>query len=168
VKKLRVGIDFDRVLFDTDSFDEFYKDEVEGLYHVEEPAPVKNGCYDPEKHAELCDIPIEKIWKVFENDLSRFLYSDVDLLEDLSDYDLILVSRGHEKFQRQKIQASKIADRFEEVIIVQKKPKDTANIDILFDDRKEELERAEVPGFQISRPEEGVKKIKEKVADLES
>jgi 5'(3')-deoxyribonucleotidase len=166
---MRIGLDFDRVLFDTDSFDDFYKEKVEGLHHVEDPAPVKNGCYDPEMHAELCGIPEERIWKVFEHNLSQFLYSDIELLKDLQKrHELLIVSRGHERFQRSKIEASG-ADRYvEKVHIVQDKSKDSVEIDLLVDDRKEELERAEVPEILLKRPEEGLKKVLEEVDDLEA
>jgi hypothetical protein len=32
---VRIGLDFDRVLFDTDSFNKYLKENVEGLKHVE-------------------------------------------------------------------------------------------------------------------------------------
>jgi hypothetical protein len=164
---VRIGLDFDRVLFDTDSFDDYYKAHVEGLYHVEEPAPVKHGVYDPEMHAELCEIPKERIWKVFEHDLSQFLYDDIDLLDEL-DHELVIVTRGHEKFQRLKAEASKITEKVEEVIVVQEQSKDSVNIDLLVDDSEEEIERVEIPSIKVERPEEGLEKVLEKVKELEA
>jgi hypothetical protein len=164
---LRIGLDFDRVLFDTDSFDEYYKDHVKGLHHVEDPAPVKYGVYDPDMHAELCGIPKERIWKVFEHDLSQFLYDDIDLLDRL-DHELIIVTRGHDKFQRSKVKASNIADKVQKVFVVQEEAKDSIDIDLLVDDSSEELERIDVPGIMIERPEEGLEKVLEKVKEFEA
>lgn len=167
---MRIGLDFDRTLFNTDEFDEFYKENVEGLYHVEDPAPVKHGVYDPEKHAELCDIPLERIWNVFDNDLSRFLYSDVkDTLEKLSEeHKLIIITRGHEKFQRLKVEASGIEELAEKVIVVQEESKEVDDIDLLVDDRDYELDRVNIPGIKINRPEERLEKVFEKVRELEA
>lgn len=166
---MRIGLDFDRVLFDTDSFDDFYKEHVEGLHHVEDPAPVKNSCYDPEIHAELCEIPIERIWKVFNHDLSKFLYSDVNLLEELGEnHTVVIVSRGHERFQKSKIEASKADKYVEEVHIVQEESKDSVDIDFLVDDRVKELERVKIPGAHLNRPEESLEKVVEKVKELEA
>ena len=164
---MRIGLDFDRVLFDTDSFDEFYKEHVEGLYHIENPAPVKHGVYDPEMHAELCGIPKERIWNVFENDLSRFLYPDVELLDKLG-HELIIVTRGHEKFQRLKIESTGITDKVEDVFVVQEESKDSVDIDLLVDDSSEEIERVNIPTVKIERPEEDLEKLIEKVKEIEA
>ena len=164
---MRIGLDFDRVLFDTDSFDDFYKKHVEGLYHVEEPAPVKHGVYNPDMHAELCDIPKDRIWKVFEHDLSQFLYDDIGLLDEL-DHELVIVTRGHEKFQKLKVEASGIAEKVEKVIVVQEQSKDSVDIDLLVDDSEEEIEKIDIPSIKINRPEEGLEKVLEKVKDLEA
>lgn len=161
---MKIGLDFDRVLFNTDKFDDFYKEQVEGLHHVENPSPVKHGVYDPEMHAELCEIPIERIWKVFENDISQFLYDDMNLLDELSrNHELVIVTRGNEKFQRKKIEASGITEKIEDFTVVQEEPKDSAGIDVLIDDRNYELERVEIPGIRIDRPKEGLKKVLEEV-----
>lgn len=160
---MKIGIDFDRTIFKTDEFDSFYKDHVKGLHHVEEPAPVKHGCYDPEKHARICEIPVERIWKVFENDLSKFIYPDIKLLNKLEDHELKLVTRGHERFQREKIEASDVKKYFDEVHVVQEKPKDSIDIELLVDDSTEELQRVEVKTLQIRRPEEGIQKLVDEV-----
>ena len=165
---MRIGIDLDRVLFDTDSFDDFYKDKVEGLHHVEDPAPVRHGCYDPEMHAEICGIPKQRIWNVFDHDLSDFVFADVDILDQLSNHELILVTRGHQKFQKRKAEASGIAEKMDEVHVVQEEPKDSVEIDLLVDDSDEELERVRVPGIQIKRPGEGLEKILKELEDLEA
>lgn len=164
---MKIGLDLDRVLFDTDTFDDFYKKET-GLYHVEDPAPVKNNCYDPELHAKLCGISQEKVWKIFENDLSRFLYSDLDLLEKLDNHELIIVTRGNERFQRAKIKSSGADERVDDIIIVQEDSKNKNGIDLLVDDRKEELENVDVPGVHIDRPSEGLNKLIKEVTERET
>lgn len=164
---MRIGLDFDRVLFDTESFDKYYKDHVEGLHHVEDPAPVEYGVYDPEMHAELCGIPKERIWKVFEQDLSQFLYRDMDLLDELN-HELVIVTRGHEKFQRSKVEASGITGKVEDVIVVQEESKDSIDIDLLVDDSQQEIERVKIPSVHIERPEEGLEKVLEKVKNFEA
>lgn len=164
---MRIGLDFDRVLFDTDSFDDFYKENVEGLRHIENPAPIENGVYDPEMHAELCGIPKERLWKVFEQDLSQFVYKDIDLLGEL-DHELVVVTRGHEKFQKLKAEASGITERVEEVIVVQEKSKDSVDIDLLVDDNEEEIKRVNIPSIKVERPEEGLEKVLEKVREFEA
>ena len=164
---MKIGLDFDRVLFDTDSFDDYYKNHVKGLHHVENPAPVEYGVYDPEMHAELCGIPKERIWKVFEQDLSQFLYKDIDLLDKI-DHELIIVTRGHEKFQRSKVKASGITEKVEKIFVVQEESKDSIDIDLLVDDSKEEIERVSIPSVHIQRPEEGLEKVLEKVKDFEA
>lgn len=164
---MRIGLDFDRVLFDTDSFDDYYKDHVKGLHHVEDPAPVEHGVYDPEMHAEICGIPKERIWKVFEHSLSQFLYNDMDLLDEIN-HELVIVTRGHEKFQRSKVEASGIAEKVEKIIVVQEESKDSVDIDLLADDNLEEIERVNIPTVHVKRPEEGLDKVLEKVKDLEA
>lgn len=164
---MRIGLDFDRVLFDTDSFDDFYKNHVEGLHHTEDPAPVKNGVYDPEMHAEQCNIPKERIWKVFDHDLSQFLFEDIDLLDEL-DHELIIVTRGHEKFQSLKVEASGIKEKVRDVFVVQEKSKDSVDIDLLVDDSSEEIERVNIPTIKIDRSKEGLEKVLKKVKEFEA
>ncbi len=162
-----IGLDFDRVLFDTDSFDEYYKENVEGLEHVEANVYDENGNYNPEKHAEICGIPSENIWKALQN-LERFLYNDIELLKELSDHTLIIVTRGNKKFQERKIKSSNSLKYVDNYKIVEKGPKDQVKIDLLVDDREKELERANIPGVKLSRPQESLKKVISKVEDFEA
>jgi ferritin len=118
-------------------------------------------------HAEICGIPKERIWKVFEHDLSQFLYDDIELLNEL-DHELVIVTRGHEKFQKLKAEASGITEKVKEVIVVQERSKDSADIDLLVDDSEEEVERVEIPSIKVERPEEGLEKVLEKVNELEA
>lgn len=163
---MRIGLDFDRVLFDTDAFDEYYKDQT-GLYHVEENVYDRNGNYDPEKHAKVCGIDSEKVWNSLE-DLEQFLYEDIEVLDELDNHNLVIVTRGNEKFQRAKVNASGALKFVDDVVIVEKGSKDVADVDLLVDDLEEELENSEAEGVHLKRPEEGLKKIIEKVKELEA
>lgn len=166
---MRIGIDLDRTLFKTEEFKELYHRKVEGLRYVEEPAPVSNGVYDPEKHADICGIEIEKIWEFFEEtDLSDYVYSDIDELKEFESHGIVLVTRGNEKFQKMKAKSSGIGNFFDEIVVVQNEPKDIADIDILVDDSVEEIERAGIPGIVIDRPDEGLEKVKERLKEFET
>jgi len=52
--------------------------------------------------------------------------------------------------------------------VVQEEAKDSIDIDLLVDDSSEELERIDVPGIMIERPEEGLEKVLEKVKEFEA
>lgn len=164
---MKIGVDFDRTIFDTDSFNKLYNSSIEGLEHIEDPSPMRNGVYDPELHAEICNIDPSKIWDFMDQDLGRFVYDDIDILKEL-DHELVIVTRGHEKLQRNKIKSSGVMDFFSDFVVVQEEPKDKIDIDILIDDREEELERVDVPGILINRPKNDLKAVVEKVEDIET
>lgn len=163
---MKIGLDFDRVLFDTDSFGEFYRENIDNLHHVENPEPVTNGVYDPEKHAELCGVDKKNIWRLLKSSsLERFLFDDIGLLDNFDDHRLVIVTRGHEKFQRMKVEGSG-ADKFvDDVFVVQSKGKDCIDIDLLVDDSIEELDRVDVPGIHLERPSMDLGDVLEKVKD---
>lgn len=163
---MKIGIDFDRVLFDTDNFDDYYKKET-GLYNVETDVYDENGNYSPIKHADECGIPLESVWNAIDN-LERFLYNDIDKLEEVSCHELIIVTRGFEEFQRKKIIASGILDFVDSFEVITSGSKDQADIDILVDDRKEEIERVSIPGIRLDRSENGLEKVVKKVKSLET
>lgn len=81
---MKIGLDYERVLFDTDSFDEFYKEET-GLYHVKADVYTESGNYDPTEHAKECTLDVEEVYQFFEKDLSKFLYNDIEFLEKLKE-----------------------------------------------------------------------------------
>lgn len=163
---MRIGVDFDRVLFDTDSFNEYLKEET-GLHHVEEDVYDEAGCYSPEKHAEACGIAVEDVYEEM-NDLNRFLYSDVDRLRELKpEHELVIVTRGEEKFQRQKVRNSGAQRLFDQLLIVQGATKDVGGIDFLLDDRKKEIKEANVPGMVFDREKHDIDDFIERIRDLE-
>ncbi len=162
---LKIGIDFDRVLFDTDSFNEYLKQNVEGLHHVDTPPEDENGNYDPEVHAEMCGIDVEDIYAAVEG-LSQFLFDDVGELERLEG-EKVIVSRGRKEFQRKKIENSGADELVDDVIVVEEGSKDVAGIEFLIDDSPEEIDRAMIPGFVFSREDYGLKEVVERVNRLD-
>jgi len=146
---MRVGLDFDRVLFKTDEFNEYLKEQT-GLHHVDADVYDEDGCYSPKKHAEASGVDVEKVYEALE-DLSQFLYEDLAKLEEIDDHEFVIVTRGEQKFQRAKIKASG-ADQFvEKIFVVQSEAKDVGDIDFLVDDREKEIHRAEIPGLVLDR-----------------
>ena len=154
---MRIGLDFDRVLFDTDRFDDYYKKET-GLYHVDKDVFDRNGNYDPVKHAEVCGIEVEKVWQALD-DLENFLYDDLSILDSPDSHELVIVTRGNRKFQKKKIEGSKVLNHVDEYVIVEKGPKSKAEIDLLVDDSREELEKANVEGYHFERPEDTIQDL---------
>lgn len=163
---MRIGLDFDRVLFKTDEFNEYLEEET-GLHHVDADVYDEEGCYSPKKHAKACEIDPEEVYDAIDA-LSRFLYPDVDELRRLKpEHDLVIVTRGEEKFQKQKVKATGAHRLFDELYIVQGAPKNVGRIDFLVDDRKEEVERSGLPGMIFDREKHSAEDIVERVRDLE-
>lgn len=151
---MRIGIDFDRVLFKTDKFKEYLNEEVDGLKHVDASPYNEHGVYSPKIHAELCDIEEEDIYNAISG-LEDFLYEDVYLLEE-SDHEIVIVTRGLSKFQKAKIEASGAHKYVDKIIIVEKGSKDVADIEFLIDDVEGEIEKADLPGFVLERGEDSL------------
>lgn len=160
-----VGVDFDRVLFDTDRFNEEMK-EATGLHHVESDVYDEDGNYSPEKHAEACEVDPASVYRFVEENTRKFLYPDVKRLEEL-DYEVWIVTRGEEKFQKAKIENSGIAELVDEVKIVEDGGKDVG-IDFLIDDRRKELEMADLPGYVLDRSQENLGDAVEEVKERET
>lgn len=160
-----VGIDFDRVLFDTDRFNEALK-EATGLHHVDADVYDDRGNYSPEKHAEACGVNPEKIYSFVEDNVRKFLYPDVKALEDL-DHEIWIVTRGEERFQRAKVENSGIEKLVDDVEIVENGDKDVG-VDFLIDDRRKELEMADLPGYVLDRSQENLSDAVEEVEDREA
>jgi FMN phosphatase YigB (HAD superfamily) len=157
---LRIGIDFDHVLFDTEKFKRKLFDEIEQFNDTYDQAKDKDGNYRPEKHAEILDIPVEKVHKAIKHS-EECLYPDVKRLEEIpEEHEIIIVSRGDPDFQDEKIQSSGVLDYVESYVVVVDAPKDeAAEIDFLVDDAKVEHERADLPEnrkFLFQRPEDSI------------
>ena len=161
---MRIGFDFDRVLFDTDSFNKYLKEET-GLHHVDADVYDEHGCYSPEKHAEACGIDVEEVYGAME-DLNQFLFSDVDELRKLRNgHELVIVTRGEEKNQRLKVKNSGAQRLFDQLFIVQEGSKDVGQIDFLVDDREEEIKRVNMPGMVFDREKHGIKDVIDTISD---
>ncbi len=164
---MKVGLDFDRVLFKTDEFNEYLKEETD-LHHVDADVYDSEGCYSPEKHAEACGVDVEEVYDAIEG-ISRFLYPDVDELRKLKpEHEIVIVTRGEERFQKQKVKASGANRLFDQLFIVQNAPKNVDGVDFLVDDREEEVERSGLPGLVFDREEHSMKDVIEAVRDNEA
>jgi FMN phosphatase YigB (HAD superfamily) len=162
-----LGIDFDRVLFDTDSFNDAMEEDIEGFHHtVEEPFD-QNGNYSPEKHAEILGIPPEKIYQGAAEKAEEFLYPDVERLEELS-CDVVIVSRGESRFQETKIENSGIMEHVNGFVVIESGSKDLDEIDLLVDDREKELEKVSIPTFRFDREKHGIEDVIEWVEENEA
>lgn len=162
---MKIGIDFDRVLFKTEEFKNHLFDRFEEFEETYKQAK-ENGVYYPQKHAELMDTTVEEIFHELQN-TSKFLYEDVSKLQKLqNEFEIVIVSRGDPVFQREKIMDSGVENYVDDFHIVQDKPKDVVDIDFLVDDLVEEIERTDVPGFVFDREKHSVDDIIKEVRNL--
>ncbi len=160
---MKIGIDFDRVLFRTGDFKDFLDDRIDGFI---ETYPEK-GVYDPELHAKNLGVSSGRILQALERS-SDFMYGDLDKLEKLDRHELVLVTRGDIEFQKLKVKYSGILEYIDRVVIVNSGPKDQVDIDLLVDDRKSEIDRVDVEGFQFDREEHSLEDVVEWVKRLEA
>ena len=153
---MKIYLDFDRTLFDTNTF-------LKEIYHIIEKYNISFFIFNKYKNKILdkgfnCykiveniskDYPIDQnIYKEFdlliEND-SIFIYSDViEFLYFLkkNNYNIILLTKGNKEFQKKKIDYSGIKKYFDEIIITLNK-KGNLKIDydgVFIDDNVKELE----------------------------
>jgi FMN phosphatase YigB (HAD superfamily) len=164
---VKIGLDFDRVLFKTDEFNEYLKEEA-GLHHVDADVYDSEGCYSPEKHAEACGIDVEEVYDAISG-ISRFLYPDVDELRKLKpEHEIVIVTRGEERFQKEKVKASGANRLFDQLFIVQNAPKNVDSVEFLVDDREEEVERSGLPGMVFDREKHSMEDVIEEVRALET
>ncbi|MFB6115610.1 MAG: hypothetical protein ABEK04_04905 [Candidatus Nanohalobium sp.] len=163
---MKIGIDFDRVLFKTDEFNEYLKEET-GLHHVDGNVYDEHGCYSPRKHAELCGIDVEKVYEVAGN-VNQFLYPDVDELNRLKpEHELVIVTRGEHRFQEERVKGSGAHRLFDQLFIIQEGSKEIDSIDFLVDDREEEIERVSIPGMVFDREKHSLSDVVEKIGEME-
>jgi len=155
---MKIGFDFDRVLFDTDSFNDYLKEKT-GLHYVDADVYDEHGCYSPEKHAEASGIDVEEVYGAMKN-LNQFLYKDIDELRKLrNNHELVIVTRGEEKLQKKKVKNSGAERLFDKLFVVQEGSKEVGDIDFLVDDRKKEIERVSVPGMVFDRDKHRLKDV---------
>lgn len=163
---MKIGIDFDRVLFDTDSFKEELETMFSGFGQKYEEACNPN--YDFNKHAELLSVSKQDILAELEN-TKNFLYNDAKVLAKLWEkHEVVIVSRGNPVFQEKKIQSSGVLEFVHGYVIVQEEAKDVVDIDFLVDDRVEELERTDIKGMLFKRGTHTLEDVINRVKELES
>lgn len=158
---MRIGIDFDRVLFRTGDFKQFLDDRIDGFLDT-----YPEGNYDPREHADELGIKMEDLMEVLEH-ADEFTYDDVPELGKLEDHTLVLVTRGDPVFQKEKVERSGVKQYFDEIVIVTDGAKSVADIDFLVDDWDREIERADCPGMLFDRDTHGIEDILERVESLD-
>lgn len=162
-----LGIDFDRVLFDTDSFNDAMEEDIGGFHHTQEEPFDQNGNYSPELHAEILGIPTEKIYRGAADKAEEFLYPDVEKLDELSS-EVVIISRGESRFQKSKIENSGVIEYVDGFAVIESGNKDLEEIDLLVDDREKELENVSVPTFQFDREKHDIEDVIEWVKEREA
>lgn len=162
---MRIGVDFDRVLFDTEEFKQYLEDEIPGFLDTYGLATGQG--YDPERHAEIMDIDPDRIYDTLNYEEGRFLYEDVDKLDKWdSEHDVVIISRGDPEFQGTKIENAELG--FEYFIVTGKARENSKQLgegtqhpgedplDFLVDDRDYEHENFDGPGYHFRRPEDSL------------
>jgi phosphomannomutase len=159
---MRIGIDFDRVLFDTDAFKNELNEKFPEFSDTYDKAK-KEGFYNFEEHAKLMDVQEEKLLEEMRK-CQEYLYEDLEKLEKLrEENDLVIVTRGDPVIQKEKLEYSGVLQYVDEYEIVKEGTKDVAEIDVLVDDWKKEIDRIDLPGIIIDRETESIEKIIEKL-----
>ncbi|MFB6203251.1 MAG: HAD-IA family hydrolase [Candidatus Nanohaloarchaea archaeon] len=158
---MKIGIDFDRVLFDTDAFKDHLFSTFPDFDTTYDRAK-QDGVYDPERHARLMGVEPEEIYRELDR-ADRFLYSDVEVLKEV-DHRVVIVTRGDQEFQELKLERSGVLEYVDGYIVVQDAPKGR-DVDFLIDDREKEVQRADVPGHVMDRDREGLDEVLRRVGD---
>jgi hypothetical protein len=149
-----VGIDFDRVLFDTEAFKEELEAHHPGfLEHYDN----NRYLYQTKPGDDDIPVPVSEL-EATMSELQPYLIENVEALSK-SDLTFVIVSRGPQWFQRKKISNSNITTYIPRYITVDTEPKDMTNIDYLIDDNQDELQRISIPSFHFKRQEHTVDTI---------
>ena len=169
---MRIGLDFDHVLFNTEKFKQKLFNEIKNFDETYSDAKDGEGHYIPERHAEILGISVERIHEAICH-ADNCLYSDLDELKELSDkHELIVVSRGDPQFQTEKIEKSGILEYVDDYVVLKQGSKDeVANIDFLVDDSEMEhqlVNLSEDRKFLFKRPENNVKDIIRRIEQIET
>ena len=166
---MKIGVDFDRVLFKTEEFKKSLFTEIDRFSETYSDAENSKGVWKPEKHAEILSISPSRIHGALSK-ASEFLYKDSSMLGDLTGHEVVIVSRGDPNFQAEKIERSGVLDYVDNYCTVRKRPKDSADIDFLVDDSRSELERVDLKEdrkFLFSREKHSVEGILERIQKLD-
>jgi len=165
VNAIKIGFDFDRVLFNTEAFKRHLNKKFSGFSDSYSSARNDEG-YDFRKHAKILDVEPQTVLSELKS-AEKYSYEDVKLLEEL-DHKKVIITRGDQEFQRKKLEFSGILDHFSGFHIVQERSKDIEGIDMLVDDSQKELDRADIPGFLFERDKHSIEDIIEEVAGYET
>jgi|GEM_PF-490806 hypothetical protein len=167
---MRVGVDFDRVLFNTEEFKDYLEEEIPGF--LDSYGLDTGQGYDPEQHAKIMDISPDEIYGTLNCGSSRFLYEDIGVLDDLEKehgHEVVIISRGDEEFQSTKIENAELNQ--DHCIVTGKSdenPKqlgentqhpDRDPIEYLIDDREYEHENFRGEGFHLKRPDDSLEDV---------
>lgn len=148
---MKIGLDFDHVLFDTDRLKRRLIDHFDAFNDTYDDAKDRQGSYRPGRHAELMEVTRDDFDRVVHDHAAACLYDDVGQLRELDGHDRVIVTRGDPDFQSLKIRASGIEELVENTVVVETKSKDRAGIDFLVDDTAQEHERTSIPGMHFDR-----------------
>lgn len=167
---MRIGIDFDHVLFDTEKFKKHLFEEFPEFDSTYTEAQDERGVYSVSRHAEVLDVPVTMLMNAVDH-ASECVFEDVELLGEV-DAELVIVSRGDPEFQAEKIRQSGILEVIESFEIVEHEPKDRGTgIEALIDDREKEFERTGLDRDRFmlfDRSSHGAEHIVEWIEGLES
>lgn len=155
---MKIGIDFDRVLFRTDQYKKDLEKEFPDFGETYDQAR-KEDFYNLEKHAEIMDVDMDDLLEEMGK-CREYLYEDIYILEELrKEHEVIIVTRGDPVLQKEKLENSGILEHVDGYEIVTEGNKEVAGIEFLVDDWRKEIERTDLPGIVIDRDKDGLEKI---------
>lgn len=158
---MKIGLDFDKTVFDTESFVQQMPTDPDVFKKAFEKAYL-SGEYTLEKHVDFLEeqgvsTDKDRLRQLYEKSPTYLRYRDY--LQELSaNHDLYLVTRADTKgWQQRKIAASDAEQYFKDIFIVYDDSlKDVPELDVLVDDSREELEDVSEE-TALLRPEEGLR-----------
>lgn len=165
---MRIGVDFDRVLFDTEEFKQYLEEEIPGFLDTYGLATGEG--YNPESHAEIMGIDPDRIYDTLEYEEGRFLYEDVEELDRWAgEHEVVIISRGDLEFQSRKIENAELG--LEYFIVTGKACENEKQLgpetlhpeedplDFLVDDRDYEHSNFDGPGYLFQRPDDSLEDV---------
>ena len=168
MKLLRIGIDFDRTLFDTDGFKNELETRFPEFSTLYDDA-VESGIYKPRKHAEIMDVKPAELFKEMKN-CKKFVYRNLEELERINNagHQLHLVTRGDAEIQRLKIKGAGVQRYFDSIEVISKSIDELAKdsvieLDLLVDDRDEELDAVKIKTLKASTENQDISVLVDKI-----
>lgn len=166
-KTTRVGIDFDRVLFNTDGFADALKDKFS--FEGKTDAHYPGGLYDIRSHAESSGVDPERVVEFAENSIKDFTF---DGLHHFKELDAFVVTRGLRWWQELKVRNSGVLSYVDGFIVVDhpdigERDKQVGDIDLLVDDTEDELEAVGCETFHYDHTQHAPQDIAKKASELD-